>query len=258
MHKPTRDEIQTKLELHKLWLKNPFDGERANFSGMNLRYLNLSNSSLQYALFKNSLLYAINFENTNLQYANLQYTNLQYANLKDANLCNSNLYNSDLKYAILENTSLHAANLQYVNLQHSNLKDANLKDSDLQGANFYCANIQGVILKNTSINHATVGIHPAPEGDLIGWGKKNGHIVKLLIPAEAKRSCATTRKHRAEFAKVLEIEGTDEVVVENKHATTVYRVGEIVRCHKWDDDRWNECGGGIHFFLTRAEAEAWW
>jgi len=30
-----------------------------------------------------------------------------------------------------------------------------------------------------------------------------------------------------------------------------------VRCDKWDDDRWNECSGGIHFFLTRAEAEAY-
>jgi hypothetical protein len=28
-----------------------------------------------------------------------------------------------------------------------------------------------------------------------------------------------------------------------------------VRCDKWNEDRWIECGGGIHFFLTRIEAE---
>jgi hypothetical protein len=34
----------------------------------------------------------------------------------------------------------------------------------------------------------------------------------------------------------------------------VYRVGEVVYPHAWDDDRWNECSGGIHFFLTEYEA----
>ena len=26
---------------------------------------------------------------------------------------------------------------------------------------------------------------------------------------------------------------------------------------KWDEDRWNECANGIHFFITREEAEAY-
>jgi hypothetical protein len=38
-------------------------------------------------------------------------------------------------------------------------------------------------------------------------------------------------------------------------ADIVYRVGEVVRCDVWNEDRWVECGGGIHFFLTRKEAE---
>lgn len=36
----------------------------------------------------------------------------------------------------------------------------------------------------------------------------------------------------------------------------IYRVGKTVRCDTWCEDRWQECAGGIHFFLTRAEAEA--
>ena len=35
----------------------------------------------------------------------------------------------------------------------------------------------------------------------------------------------------------------------------VYRVGETVRPDAWGGDRWVECAGGIHFFLTRYEAE---
>ena len=26
-------------------------------------------------------------------------------------------------------------------------------------------------------------------------------------------------------------------------------------CHEWDDNRWNECSGGIHFFVNRIDAE---
>jgi hypothetical protein len=29
-----------------------------------------------------------------------------------------------------------------------------------------------------------------------------------------------------------------------------------VRCDTWNEDRWTECGGGIHFYLTREEAAA--
>jgi hypothetical protein len=80
--------------------------------------------------------------------------------------------------------------------------------------------------------------------------------VKLRIPAEAKRSNATGRKCRAEFAEVLEVIGAEKGVSTNfaPHKIT-YRKGEVVRCDKWDEDRWNECSGGIHHYITRAEAE---
>jgi hypothetical protein len=64
----------------------------------------------------------------------------------------------------------------------------------------------------------------------------------------------TCRKCRAECATVLEVIGA-EVGVSIHDGKTEYRVGETVHCDKWDDNRWNECGGGIHFFITRYEAE---
>ena len=78
----------------------------------------------------------------------------------------------------------------------------------------------------------------------------------MLIPADAKRSSATTRKCRAEFVDVLEIFGAEEGV-SNYNSTMVYRKNERVICDEWDNDRWNECAGGIHFFLTRQEAEVY-
>ena len=35
----------------------------------------------------------------------------------------------------------------------------------------------------------------------------------------------------------------------------LYRPGEIIVPDSFDDDRWNECSNGIHFIITRQEAE---
>jgi hypothetical protein len=92
---------------------------------------------------------------------------------------------------------------------------------------------------------------------VIGWKKcAHGIIVKLSIPHDAKRSNATDRKCRAEYADVLEVIGAD-VAISTHDGKTEYRAGQRVTCDKWVEDRWSECAGGIHFFITRAEAEAY-
>ena len=37
---------------------------------------------------------------------------------------------------------------------------------------------------------------------------------------------------------------------------TIYRAGETIKPHQFDDNWQNECAGGIHFYITREEAEA--
>jgi hypothetical protein len=81
-------------------------------------------------------------------------------------------------------------------------------------------------------------------------------IVKLRVPEAAKRSHAFGRKCRAEFADVLEVFGSDHGVSSHDGVTT-YRVGQRVMCDAWGEDWMQECSGGIHFFITRAEAEAY-
>jgi hypothetical protein len=94
-------------------------------------------------------------------------------------------------------------------------------------------------------------------GEFEAWKKcEGGTIVKILIPADARRSSAEGNKCRAEFVDVLEIFGAKTAI--SKHdGVTLYEVGKRMKCHKWDSCRWNECSGGIHFFMTRAEAEAY-
>lgn len=117
------------------------------------------------------------------------------------------------------------------------------------------ANLQGANLRNMLSDSTTISTHPVPEGNLIAWKKINGVIIKLRIPEAARRSCAMSRKHRAEYAEVLEIEGGLSSIT-GGYNTTKYSVGCIVFPDSWDDCRWNECSHGIHFYLTREEAVA--
>ena len=76
------------------------------------------------------------------------------------------------------------------------------------------------------------------------------------IPSSAKRSNATGRKCRASKVKVLKVIGAKfGVSTTSSGPHTEYHPGKIVECDKWEENRWIECSGGIHFFLTRIEAE---
>ena len=99
-----------------------------------------------------------------------------------------------------------------------------------------------------------------PDGGIIGWKKCNEGIVKLLIPAKAQRSNATGRKCRAEYAKdvahfTFDGKRTKQKFTSQHDARFVYEVGKIIRPDKWDKNRWEECSSGVHFFITRWEAE---
>jgi len=178
---------------------------------------------------------------------------LRWANLHGANLHGANLHGADLRWANLRWADLRWANLHGANLYRADLRWANLRWADLRWANLHGANLYGA--KNIP-EYIVSSLQVLPdEGDVVGWKKcRDGVIVKLLIKSGTPRSSATTRKCRAKEATVLEVFGSD-VAISKHDKNTTYEVGETVVCDLWDEDRWNECSGGIHFFITRKEAE---
>ncbi len=150
-----------------------------------------------------------------------------------------------VKWALKARADLAGADLAGADLAGAYLAGAYLAGADLAGA--YLADAKGTAKK---LPHFQL-----PAGDLIGWKKCGDRIVKMLIPADAKRTASLVgRKCRAEFVKVLEIDGADEAV-SGHDCATVYRVGETVRPDSYDDNPLVECTHGIHWFATRAEAE---
>ena len=180
---------------------------------------------------------------------NLSGSNLSGSNLSYSNLSYSNLRGIDLSYSNLSGSNLSGSNLSYSNLSYSNLRGIDLSYSNLSGSNLRGSKELPPI--------AAAQIAITPDGVLIGWKKCNcGVIVKVQIPAEAKRSNATGRKCRAEFVDVLEVINA-EVGISQHDNKTKYIAGTRVTCDTWCEDRWQECAGGIHFFITREEAEVY-
>jgi uncharacterized protein YjbI with pentapeptide repeats len=204
-------------------------------------------------------------QGADLQGAYLQGANLQGANLQGANLQGAYLQGANLQGAYLREADLRGANLRGADLRGAYLREADLREADLRGTNLRGADLQEAENLDTVIhneNTAFFALQCPEEGSFIGWKKaKDGAIVKLLIPEDAKRSSATTRKCRCSHAQVLGIwdsEGKElqEMETAYNESELIYKVGEIVKCEQsFEEDRWVECGSGIHFFITKREAQ---
>ena len=151
------------------------------------------------------------------------------------------------------------ADLQRADLQGADLLGANLWEADLLGANLRGADLLGA----NNIPDYICPICCPEKGSFIGFKKtyirQTPVIVELEIPADAKRISATNRKCRCDKAKVLSItdlSGTVklDLAVSGYDEEFIYEVGKTVFVDDFDDNRWNECSTGIHFFITRKEA----
>ena len=236
----TKEELNETLKDHALWLENN-GGKRADFRGADLR-------------------------EADLRWAHLRGANLQGAVLRGANLREAQLQWADLRGANLQEADLRGAQLQEAQLRGADLRGADLQGANLRGADLQWADLQGADLQGAAGDNATSGFWSVcpEEGSFIAFKQlRDDKIAKILIPEHAKRSSATTRKCRCSEALVVEIKdrngnNVDEGLSyypDRSGCELLYKVGETVYPDGFDEDRWNECSNGIHFFMTRREAE---
>lgn len=159
-------------------------------------------------------------------------------------------------------------NLRVRNFAHTNLRGADLRSADLTYASLYGADLTGVRVDTLTNWHGAdlrkaIGVPHIPmvcpsDGPFIGWklASTDGPkpvLVKLLIPADARRVSGTTRSCRCDKALVLDIEGAEEAYSTND-SNLRYKAGEYVYPDKFTEDRWDNYGHGIYFFIDREEA----
>ena len=199
-----------------------------------------------------------NLEGANLEGANLRYANLRCANLRGADLEGADLEGADLRFANLVSANLRCANLQRADLRSANLEGAALRSANLVGANLRSANLVGANLEGADLQGANLPdfqIVPT-EGSFIAYKKVSFGVIKIEIPADAKRtSTLVSRKCRASHVKVLEGSGFScTYYIKNP---IKYKTGDTVYADSFDDDIRVECTNGIHFFMTEKEADEW-
>ena len=230
MRNISKEELNKILKEHELWLRGE-GGKCADLSNVDLRG------------------------------ADLTYVNLEGADLENANLSSTNLKRANLRCVDLEYANLRCANLENANLEDSNLTNADLRYADLRYADLRCVDLKYADLRDVKTNIHTIGYNLAcPEkGSFIGYKKAGEYLIELLILEDAKRSSATSTKCRCSKAKVLDIEDIYtgkkiNYVRSDYDRNFIYRVGEIVTVDDFDDNRWEECSTGIHFFMNKDNA----
>ena len=158
-----------------------------------------------------------------------------------------------------ERANLRSANLRSANLGFANLRSADLRSADLGSANLGFADLRSATNLDKSKN-LTFPIACPEKGAFTAFKAcRAGLVVELLIPASAKRSSASGRKCRCDKAIVVEITDTagnpvDTEAVSQYDSGFTYHKGETVSVANFDNNRWEECAPGIHFFITRQEA----
>ena len=214
----SKRKLNSILNKHKMWLLNDPEGERANLSGADLRGADLTGADLREAFF----------DKANLSGADLRGADLGGADLGGADLRGAHIYKADLR--------------------GTDLRGADLRGADLGGADLGGAKLDWPLACQE-------------KGSFIGYKKcRNDLIVELEIPEDAYRCSATSKKCRCSKAKVLSItnldgsESNSGVAVSKYDSSFVYRIGETVEVTDFDQNRWNECSTGIHFFMNREDA----
>lgn len=209
----------------------------------------------------------------------LSYCGIAGRIFKNCTFKNCKLFTTNLRGSVFQNCTFENCDLGYMVAKKSEFVGTVFTMCSCSSADFTFSKFTDTIFNNCDtdymrvdqtnfsenmVNHA-VPLDCPETGSFIGWKKvftnfdfKDGFLVELEIPEDAKRSSALGSKCRCDKAKVLDIINLDtgEKVSEVVSAgyACKYAVGEMVYSDSFDENRWNECTHGIHFFMNDSEA----
>ena len=196
-------------------------------------------------------------------------------------------YQANCSAAIFDHSQITNCDFTQANLFESHFRDITITSSKFFSANltkaFFididCDQMENANFENACIKDATNVKYPMicpEEGSFVAWkkaiwkkdlNKREEVLIKLQIPAKAKRCSGTGRKCRASAVKVLgfydmnDNQLPDDITVRAWYRDDfIYTVGKTVKSlalgkPEFNSDRWEECSAGIHFFITKQEAK---
>ena len=263
----TQEELDKMIEDHKSWLENKdyLNGTvRFNVCHKTLEDVVIRDCDLSEALFFGCTFIECHFINCTLD--NACYVNTMFT---DTVFNNCSMNNIDFRGAVINSCQFKGCGMNKSVFSNSYIRSTEIHDCDFTGCDFS----QAIFFDMYSDCQDVMPFIPlkCPEtGSFIGYkkalvdmnldGEYTWVIVKLRIPEDAKRTSGFSRKCRCSKAEVLEITKPSGARV-NRPAFSMYnynftyRVGDIITEEEFCEDRYRECAQGIHFFITRKEAE---
>lgn len=221
-------------------LSSRADGERLDLSRRRIIDADLSEACLDNIDFS-----CTRFERVNLENASMDKCDVSRCFFVDCPMAGVKLTNSDASDASFRSLDMHGA--------------------DFSGTNFYYAAFEFADLENVKTDDKTrwFGDTVPKEGAFICWKVgANNRVIQLLVPAEARRTCATSEAGRAEYAKVLSVTNADRTEDYTWDTAMVdhdffYEVGKMVYPDNgFSDYGWMDDSPGLHFFMDREMAIA--
>ncbi len=242
-----------------------------NFKKAYMKGATLTGAEINHSSFEGAELYEAYFRNAAISHTHMDGTKMVRAVITDASLNVVLMGGADLSGASFGGSKLGHVNMRMANIQRANFTSAHIKESccfehaNLASASFTSASIS----KDTSFESASLqgcrfdGEERNRLGRILdhpikGYKRSGeGDIVTLEIPAGAIVFSINNGKCRTNIAKVVDTVGKPELtsIFDREFK---YRVGDEITPKNGFDLAYNvECASGIHFFLTREEAEAY-
>lgn len=283
----THDEVKQIVEQRIAALRSMPDEARLDAPSIYIEDARIENFDFsRYACFYDDVFYGMKLNGVTLVDCNFSDVTLSNNSWKDVGTSYCTF--SSIEHTLFTRCSLYLSRLRRCNILNTLFEDCELSECNLRfarinnefGPSFSKCSIEGCDFslasiespdnlpfdERTMIDASTPGVRLVcpEEGSFTAYkavycdGKD--YIAKLYIPATAKRSSATSRKCRCSEAQVIEFYDLRHNVANIDYATSrrtnnfVYVAGVQVSVDDFDENRWNECSTGIHFFMTFDEA----
>lgn len=200
-------------------------------------------------------------DDVNGEQADLRWADLGGVEMSGVDLSLANMRGANMRGAKMIGVAMIGADMSEADMSGAKMIQVDMRGANLTGTKMRGVDAIGVDMRGVNMRGAVCPMCCPEKGEFTGFKKVPGnYIVELRITETAKRSSAITRKCRCSEAVVMSIttlEGkeTEKITVFSTYDPGFsYTVGETVSVDNFDENRWNECAPGIHFFITREEA----
>lgn len=259
----TQEKLNKMIEDHKSWLGLNRTG-RFDVSQKTLEDVVIRDCDLSQALFSGCVFIGCCFINCTLNNACCMRTIFN-----DTVFNNCSMDNIDFLGAVISSCQFKDCGINRSNFSSSYIGSTEINDCDFTGCDFSETTFWNMY-SDCQDMMPFVPLKCPETGSFIGYkkalvdmnldGEYTWVIVKLRITEDAKRTSGFSRKCRCSKAEVLEITKPNGAPVDRpafslyNHDFT-YKVGDIITEETFCEYRYRECAKGIHFFITRKEAE---